>query len=85
MNKTFFIIVIHGYCASIGCFAINNDAIEELYGLLLAALDNQQDQISVHIFPFNLTSAALQNHMGQKEDRDWIIFNEMTKTKSNFR
>jgi murein L,D-transpeptidase YafK len=66
-------IVIHGYCSSIGCFAIENEGIEELYGLLLESIKEGQKNIQVHIFPFRLTSETLKAHMGLKEDREWII------------
>lgn len=77
-------IVIHGYCSSIGCFAIDNEAIEELYGLLLAAVQNGQNQIPVHIFPFKLTAEALKKHLGLKEDRDWIIFEKMAQSRGKY-
>lgn len=66
-------IVIHGYCASVGCFAIENEPIEELYGLLLSSIKMGQKDIQVHIFPFKLTSEAIKAHMGIKEDREWIL------------
>jgi len=44
-------IYIHGDCVSIGCLAITDDYIKELYILALWAKNAGQTQIPVHIFP----------------------------------
>jgi murein L,D-transpeptidase YafK len=44
-------IYIHGGCVSIGCIAISDKPIEELYVLANYAKDNGQDFIPVHVFP----------------------------------
>jgi len=46
-------IYIHGGCASVGCIAIGNKNIEELFNLALAARSKGQTDIPVHIFPIN--------------------------------
>lgn len=44
-------IFIHGNCVSIGCLAINDSPIEELYILTSNARAKGQDFIPVHVFP----------------------------------
>ena len=44
-------IFIHGNCVSVGCLAINDSPIEELYILSVYAKSNGQDFIPVHVFP----------------------------------
>jgi len=44
-------IYIHGSCVTVGCIPINDSQIEELYLLAVAAKNNGQDFIPVHIFP----------------------------------
>ena len=44
-------IFIHGNCVSVGCLAINDLPIEELYILSAYARSNGQDFIPVHVFP----------------------------------
>lgn len=44
-------IYIHGNCVSVGCIAISDAPIEELYVLANAAKDQGQDFIPVHVFP----------------------------------
>lgn len=58
-------IMVHGSTASIGCFAMTNEKIEEIYTLCDAALNNGQPFFRVHSFPFRLTDkklAAVSNH-----------------------
>ncbi len=44
-------IYIHGDCVSVGCLAINNDQIEDVYTLAAVARNEGQEFIPVHIFP----------------------------------
>jgi murein L,D-transpeptidase YafK len=44
-------IYIHGDCVSVGCLAINNDQIEDVYSLAAIARNEGQEFIPVHIFP----------------------------------
>ena len=53
-------ILIHGGCGSVGCFAMTNPVIEEVFTLAQAALRNGQDALHVHAFPFRLSEARLQ-------------------------
>lgn len=48
-------ILIHGGCGSVGCFAMTNPVIEEIFSLARAALKNGQEAIQVHAFPFRMT------------------------------
>lgn len=55
-------IMIHGRCVSIGCFAVGNDAIEEIYTIVAAALRSRQREVPVHVFPFRMTDRAMAAH-----------------------
>jgi murein L,D-transpeptidase YafK len=46
-------IYIHGNCVSVGCIAIQDMPIEEVYTLASVAKTNGQDFIPVHIYPVN--------------------------------
>jgi murein L,D-transpeptidase YafK len=52
-------LMVHGSCVSIGCYAMGDDAIEEIYTLVDAALRAGQPAFDVHAFPFRLDDAAL--------------------------
>lgn len=49
-------IFIHGNCVSIGCVAITDDLIKEVYWLAVQAKSAGQQKIPVHIFPFDLSN-----------------------------
>lgn len=52
-------LMVHGNCVSIGCYAMGDAAIEEIYTLMEAALRNGQSSIEVHIFPFRYDSTRI--------------------------
>jgi murein L,D-transpeptidase YafK len=52
-------LMVHGNCVSIGCYAMGDDAIEEIYTLMEAALRKGQKNIDVHAFPFDFNSTKL--------------------------
>ena len=63
-------ILIHGGCASIGCFAMTNGVNEEVHKLTLRAFDAGQSYIHIHSFPFRMTAENLTRY-----DRpDWNEF-----------
>ena len=58
-------LMVHGGCSSVGCYAMTNGVVDEMWTLLTAALDAGQERFAVHVFPFRPTEARLrayQNH-----------------------
>ena len=51
-------ILIHGGCGSIGCFAIQNENVEEVYGAVRAALRYGQSYVPVLALPFRYSAMA---------------------------
>lgn len=47
-------IMVHGHCASIGCYAMTNPFIEEIYTLIYKAFESGQQKIDFDIFPFRM-------------------------------
>ena len=64
-------IMVHGSTASIGCFAMTNEKIEEIYTLCDAALNNGQPFFRVHSFPFRLTDEKLASVRPHKWHSFW--------------
>lgn len=56
------LIYLHGNCASIGCIAIEDEPIEEVY---LIALEAKRRPIRFDLFPMRLTPEALSGAEGQ--------------------
>ncbi len=63
-------LMVHGRCSSIGCFAMTDPGIEEIYRIVETALRNGQEAVPVHIFPFRMTEENLERHAGSQ----WIEF-----------
>lgn len=60
-------IMVHGDCVSIGCIAIEDGPIEELYVMTLDAKAKMGRNVPIHIFPRRLDAeglAALEKHPG---------------------
>jgi murein L,D-transpeptidase YafK len=53
-------IFIHGNCVSIGCMAITDDQIKELYLIAVDARAAGQNRIPVHIFPAKMHQAGMK-------------------------
>jgi murein L,D-transpeptidase YafK len=52
-------IMIHGHCASIGCYAMTNPGIEEIYTIVYKAFEAGQQKMNLDIYPFRMD----QKHM----------------------
>ena len=53
-------IMVHGGCSSIGCFAMTDPVVDELWRIVTAALDKGEGRVPVHVFPFRMTEANLK-------------------------
>ncbi len=51
-------ILIHGGCGSIGCFAVENDDVQDVYGAVRAALRGGQAYVPVLALPFRFSALA---------------------------
>jgi murein L,D-transpeptidase YafK len=64
-------LMVHGNCVSIGCYAMTNARIEEIYSLCDAALKGGQRFFRVHSFPFRMTEANMKRHAQSKWIEEW--------------
>jgi hypothetical protein len=69
-------IFIHGGCTSVGCFAMTNPVMDEIYALSERALRESQDRIDVHVFPFRMTEANLEAHAESPWHTFWLNLKE---------
>lgn len=74
-------LMVHGSCVSIGCYAMTDRVMEEIYVLADAALGHGQPFFRVHIFPFRMTEGNLRRYRGSrwygfwrnlKKGHDWF-------------
>jgi len=71
LGRTGSLIMIHGNRVSIGCLAMTDEKIEEIYTLCAAAHANGQAMFRVHVFPFRMTAARMANAAGSKWQAFW--------------
>jgi murein L,D-transpeptidase YafK len=64
-------ILIHGGCSSVGCFAMTDGVMEEIYTLVEKALKANQERIWVHAFPFRMTDANLARFQSSEWHEFW--------------
>lgn len=69
-GRTGSFLMVHGACVSIGCYAMGDAAIEEIYTLASAAHAGGQRAFDVHAFPFRPDAARL----GREEASPWHAF-----------
>lgn len=62
-------LMVHGDCVSVGCYAMTDPAIDEIWTLMTAAFEHGQREIQVHIFPFEMNwpmNTAIPGHPDQE-------------------
>jgi murein L,D-transpeptidase YafK len=72
-------LMVHGGCRSVGCYAMTDYGIEEIYGLVYEAFQGGQSKVQLQAFPFRMTTANLVRH---EQDAN-LSFWQMLKTGSD--
>jgi murein L,D-transpeptidase YafK len=75
-NRTGSFLMVHGECASRGCYAMTNEKIEEIYKLVEKALKRGQRYVQVHAFPFYMTDENMVKHQENKWYDFWVELKE---------
>jgi murein L,D-transpeptidase YafK len=70
-GRTGSFIMIHGRCESIGCLAMTDPVIEDIWTLVSAAHREGQTKVDVHILPFVLNEKALEGYAQSEHLAFW--------------
>ena len=70
-GRTGTFLMVHGGCASIGCYAVTDPAVDEIWRLVTAALDKGEGRFPVHVFPFRMTESNVRARRGSPWDGFW--------------
>ena len=62
--------MVHGNCFSVGCYAMTNELIDEIYTMSHHAFLGGQALFRVHIFPFPMD----EEHMSKHKNAEWFPF-----------
>jgi murein L,D-transpeptidase YafK len=63
-------LMVHGSCVSIGCYAMTDSGIEEIYAIADSAFRQGQKFFRVHIFPFRMNTENMEKY----KQSEWIEF-----------
>jgi murein L,D-transpeptidase YafK len=80
LGRTGSVVMVHGGCHSIGCYAMTNPNIDEIYALISEAFEGGQDRVQLEAFPFRMTAENLAAHA---ENNPNAAFWAMLKTGSD--
>lgn len=71
-NRTGSALMVHGNCVSIGCYAMTDSKIEEIYTMANEAISQGQDFFRVHVFPFKMTKENMAKHQSSQWYNFWV-------------
>jgi murein L,D-transpeptidase YafK len=71
--------MVHGGCESVGCYAMTDYEMEEVYGLVDEAFKGGQAEIQLEAFPFRMTMQNMMRHANNPNVPFW----EMLKAGSD--
>ncbi len=63
-------LMVHGGCSSVGCYAMTDPVIDEIWRLVTAAIEAGQPRFQVQVYPFRMT----ENALAEREQSLWIGF-----------
>lgn len=69
-------LMVHGSCSSRGCYAMEDDQIEEIYQLGRESFSAGQRSFQVQAFPFRLTKANLSKHANNRHIEFWRMLKD---------
>jgi len=75
-HRTGSYLMVHGDCRSIGCYAMTNGRIKEIYALVDAALKQGQEYVPVHIFPFRMDDEMMDAYSESRWYDFWMELKE---------
>ncbi len=64
-------LMVHGDCVSIGCYAMTDEVIEEIWTIMNKAFNGGQPFFRIHSFPFHMTSSNLAKHKSSPHYAFW--------------
>lgn len=70
-GRTGTFLMVHGGCSSVGCYAMTNEAIDEIWAIVNAAFDGGQTNFQVQIYPFRMTEENLARRADRPDAAFW--------------
>lgn len=71
LQRTGDALMVHGKCKSVGCYAMTDALMEEIYALAREAMKGGQTSFDVHAFPFRMTEENMARYRGNQNIAFW--------------
>ena len=71
-------LMVHGDCKSVGCFAMTDEGIKEIYALAREAFKGGNRSFQLQLLPFRMTEANLTAHASSPHAAFWANLKEGT-------
>jgi murein L,D-transpeptidase YafK len=69
-------VMIHGDCASVGCYAMTDEQITEIYSLAREAFFGGQRSLQIQAYPFRMTPLNMARHRNSPHLAFWKVLKE---------
>lgn len=69
-------LMVHGSCSSMGCYAMDNGQITEIYALARHAFQGGQGAFQVQAFPFRMTPPNMARHRNNDHMAFWRVLKQ---------
>jgi murein L,D-transpeptidase YafK len=73
LGRTGSFLMVHGGCKSVGCYAMTDYQMEEIYGLVEEAFKGGQEKIQLAAFPFRMTTQNLARYAYDPNAPFWAM------------
>lgn len=64
-------LMIHGACKSIGCYAMTDAYMDEIFNYVQTAFIFGQEKVDISIYPFRMTEQNMQRHRNSSDYNFW--------------
>jgi murein L,D-transpeptidase YafK len=69
-------VMVHGDCASVGCYAMTDEQITEIYSLAREAFFGGQRSFQIQAYPFRMTPLNMARHRNSPHLAFWQVLKE---------
>jgi murein L,D-transpeptidase YafK len=76
LGRTGSFLMVHGGCKSVGCYAMTDYEMEEVYGLVDEAFAGGQAEVQLEAFPFRMTTQNMRRHANDPNVPFWDMLKD---------
>lgn len=73
LGRTGSFLMVHGGCRSVGCYAMTDAAMDEIYALVDEAFKGGQEKVQLQAFPFRMTARNFAGHASDPNIPFWSM------------